>query len=617
MHDEPRGPQNVRIAFHTLGCRLNQYDTEGMKARLPGGMRCEVVPWDDDADVYVLNSCTVTIKADQKARRLARAVKRRQPDARVVVTGCYAQTQPAALAALPEIDGVFGLAERDEIGVWLPTAAGPPRAGPSRWGTFAGARLPLAPDRRLGGPHPRLREGPGRLQPALQLLPDLAGPRARPLPHARGRLRAGAPAARGRGRRGGPGRRPPRRLRARPRPGAAASPPCWSRCSRRFPDLRFRLSSIHPNEVRPELLDLFVKHATAAPPARLAAERSGQRLEAHAAALPSAARPRGPARRRRPCRRDFGIGADLIVGFPGETEAEFDATPRWRRRCPSPTCTSSASRRGRAPRRPCPTPSTPRPSPARARRLRALAGAKRRDFERAPGRRLRGGDRRGRRARTRAGARPPRETTPRSRCPTSGRRARRCGHAAGEGFLWHAVVRRRRSSRSAPTASEALTANGPTAAEASFVETYGCQMNVYDSQAIHGMLGRAGLRAGRAARRADVMLLNTCSVRDHAEHKILSRIGELRSRAAAAGLRAADHRRLRLHGRTPGRRSARRRTAASTWSSASTSTKSCRDLLRRPGGDERPAAAGRHRPSRRHPLRGAARALSGRTTATW
>jgi len=118
MTNEPT--RTVRIAFQTLGCRLNQYDTEVMKARLPDGLHCVTVPWTADADVYVLNSCTVTLKADQKCRQLARAVKRRRPDAKVVVTGCYAQTQQDALAAITELDGVFGLNEREDIAEWLP-----------------------------------------------------------------------------------------------------------------------------------------------------------------------------------------------------------------------------------------------------------------------------------------------------------------------------------------------------------------------------------------------------------------------------------------------------------------------------------------------------------------
>ena len=60
-----------------------------------------------------------------------------------------------------------------------------------------------------------------------------------------------------------------------------------------------------------------------------------------------------------------------------------------------------------------------------------------------------------------------------------------------------------------------------------YIETYGCQMNVYDSQAIDGLLGRDGFTSVASEEQADVVLLNTCSVRDHAEHKILSRVGEI------------------------------------------------------------------------------------------
>ncbi|RKZ16710.1 tRNA (N6-isopentenyl adenosine(37)-C2)-methylthiotransferase MiaB [bacterium] len=62
-----------------------------------------------------------------------------------------------------------------------------------------------------------------------------------------------------------------------------------------------------------------------------------------------------------------------------------------------------------------------------------------------------------------------------------------------------------------------------------YVETYGCQMNTYDSQAITDLLGRAGFSKAATADTADIILLNTCSVRDHAEHKVISRVGEIRT----------------------------------------------------------------------------------------
>ena len=110
----------IRVAFWTLGCRLNQYDTEGIKTDMAASFPIEVVPWQESADLYILNSCTVTGKADQECRRLARQAKRRSPGSRVVVAGCYAQTQPEVLADIPEIDGVVGNTDKKNVTAWLP-----------------------------------------------------------------------------------------------------------------------------------------------------------------------------------------------------------------------------------------------------------------------------------------------------------------------------------------------------------------------------------------------------------------------------------------------------------------------------------------------------------------
>ena len=77
-----------------------------------------------------------------------------------------------------------------------------------------------------------------------------------------------------------------------------------------------------------------------------------------------------------------------------------------------------------------------------------------------------------------------------------------------------------------------VPADGPEV----YIETYGCQMNVYDSQAIHGLLEDGGFRLTESEMGADIILLNTCSVRDLAEHKIISRVGELRHRRQKADL---------------------------------------------------------------------------------
>jgi threonylcarbamoyladenosine tRNA methylthiotransferase MtaB len=107
-------PEPVTVAFATLGCKLNQYDTAELQALLESrGFR--TVPFEAPAQLYVINTCTVTARADQSDRQVIRRAAARNPDALVVVTGCYAQTNPAAVAAIPGVDVVLGTRDRDEL----------------------------------------------------------------------------------------------------------------------------------------------------------------------------------------------------------------------------------------------------------------------------------------------------------------------------------------------------------------------------------------------------------------------------------------------------------------------------------------------------------------------
>jgi len=104
--------RRLRVAFATLGCKVNQYDTATMETALR--VDCEVVPFAAGADVYVVNSCTVTDRADAESRRLARRARRLNPQGRVILTGCFAQTS-AQRAALPEVDYVIGVGRLPDI----------------------------------------------------------------------------------------------------------------------------------------------------------------------------------------------------------------------------------------------------------------------------------------------------------------------------------------------------------------------------------------------------------------------------------------------------------------------------------------------------------------------
>jgi threonylcarbamoyladenosine tRNA methylthiotransferase MtaB len=104
----------ARIAFHTLGCKVNQYETQALSERF-AALGFHVVSPDEKADVYVVNSCTVTGIADRKSRNFARRSKRLNPDALTVLAGCYAETSPDELKEVKEIDLLVGSADKERL----------------------------------------------------------------------------------------------------------------------------------------------------------------------------------------------------------------------------------------------------------------------------------------------------------------------------------------------------------------------------------------------------------------------------------------------------------------------------------------------------------------------
>jgi threonylcarbamoyladenosine tRNA methylthiotransferase MtaB len=103
----------MRIAITTLGCKINQYDSAVIQTRLEENH--SFVPFEQPADCYIINTCTVTDHADWEARQLVRRAKRLSPSAKVLVTGCYAQVSPAELARVPGVDYVVGLNRLDDL----------------------------------------------------------------------------------------------------------------------------------------------------------------------------------------------------------------------------------------------------------------------------------------------------------------------------------------------------------------------------------------------------------------------------------------------------------------------------------------------------------------------
>jgi threonylcarbamoyladenosine tRNA methylthiotransferase MtaB len=107
--------QKKSVAFHTLGCKLNFSETSTL-GRMMEQEGFEKREFTDEADVYVINTCSVTDNADKECRMLVRRIQRRSPESLVVITGCYAQLKPKEIAEIPGVNLVLGAAEKFNLG---------------------------------------------------------------------------------------------------------------------------------------------------------------------------------------------------------------------------------------------------------------------------------------------------------------------------------------------------------------------------------------------------------------------------------------------------------------------------------------------------------------------
>lgn len=105
-----------KVSIYTLGCKVNQYESQAIKEQFENN-GYEIVEEHEDAyaDVYVINTCTVTNLSDRKSRQLIRRAKRINPDCFIVVTGCYAQINPDEIKKMMEVDAVIGINQKNHI----------------------------------------------------------------------------------------------------------------------------------------------------------------------------------------------------------------------------------------------------------------------------------------------------------------------------------------------------------------------------------------------------------------------------------------------------------------------------------------------------------------------
>jgi threonylcarbamoyladenosine tRNA methylthiotransferase MtaB len=316
----PEGPSAApRVSFFTLGCRLNQHDTAAMRADLrAAGYR--VVPPGEPAEWAIVNTCTVTHRADQEARQLIRRVARTVPGARIVVTGCYAQRAPEDLRGIPAVSAVLGTAERDRIAAYLVDGE-PGEVAPGRTKRPFHAAAPLAFGRTRA--LLKVQDGCDSFC-AFCIVPFVRG-RSRSLPledavaQARRLLEAG--------------------FHEIVITGADLGRYGWDlgdrallpRLVERILSLpgrhRVRLSSIEPNKVDPVLVEWLSREPRLCRHLHLPLQSGSARM------LAAMRRTYAPSEYLSLCERaaangPMGIGADVIVGFPGETEDDFDRTVR-------------------------------------------------------------------------------------------------------------------------------------------------------------------------------------------------------------------------------------------------------------------------------------------------
>ena len=320
-----QGLNPVTVAFATLGCKLNQYDTTEVQALLEaGGFR--TVPFETSAQVYVINTCTVTARADQSDRQAIRRAVARNPEAVVVVTGCYAQTNPDAVAAIPGVDLVLGTQDRYALPALLDQVRKRTRPLVRVSDVSLARTLPAIPVRRFTPGHTRafVKVQDGCQHRCSFCIVPLArgGSRSQALDVVVEQIEGFVDAGYAEivltgvdlGHYG---------WDLSPRTTLAA-------LVRRLLDVRglarVRLSSVLPAYFTEELVELIVGERRICRHLHVPLQSGSDRV------LRAMRRPYNVRMYRALIERlaaaipDLGFGADVITGFPGETDAEFDAT---------------------------------------------------------------------------------------------------------------------------------------------------------------------------------------------------------------------------------------------------------------------------------------------------
>ena len=318
------------FAFHTLGCKVNQYETQAMEELLLA-KGPTLVPFEEKADVYIINSCTVTAVSDKKSRQAVRQARRRAPEAVVALCGCYPQVSPEEAAKL-DADLIGGSGDRQGFLDLLESMAGRKEKTVTVDNALHRRAFESLPAGGLEGrTRAMLKAEDGCTNfCAYCIIPYARGPvRSLPLDQAETEARRLAAA----------GYRElvltgielssyGRDLPGRPSPAELIEKVCQA-----APQLRVRLGSLEPRTVTEEFCQRLKALPNLCPHFHLSLQSGCDATLARMKRKYDTARFYESAALLRKHFDNPGITTDLIVGFPGETEEEFSQTLDFIRKC--------------------------------------------------------------------------------------------------------------------------------------------------------------------------------------------------------------------------------------------------------------------------------------------
>ncbi len=316
----------MRVAIKTLGCRQNQYESDALYESLRRDGHLPVGP-DDEADLCIVNTCTVTREADADSRQMIRRAIRHNPEARVVVTGCYAQVAAREIASIPGVDLVVGNAEKArliELIRGLSKVPSPLIAVGDIQRTRAFEPLPPPVEGSRSRAFLKVQDGCS-YRCAFCIIPETRGPnRSQPKEGAmrdlQALLDAGYPEVVLTGIHLG--------TYGRDLPHRSSIGQLVEEMLEVAAPARVRLSSLDPHEVSEDLIGLFTRHRNFCRHLHLPVQSGDERILRSMRRAHKAGDFRRLAERLVEAVPGIAIGTDVIVGFPGEGDREFDNTYR-------------------------------------------------------------------------------------------------------------------------------------------------------------------------------------------------------------------------------------------------------------------------------------------------